>query len=82
MEDRFERLIEVMEKQMSSGKYNEVSFYMACKALKGCRHEFQKMAEKYSEREEHLIKSRDMFLKRSQELQWMFNKMVADKNDR
>ncbi len=82
MENKLERLIETMDDQMRSGKYNEVSFYMACKALKGVRHELNKMADKYTEREKTLIESRDRFLKRSQELQWMLNKMVADRNER
>ncbi len=82
MENKLERLIETMDNQMRSGKYNEVSFYMACKALKGVRHELNKMADKYTEREKTLIESRDRFLKRSQELQWMLNKMVADRNER
>jgi chaperonin cofactor prefoldin len=81
-ENKLERLIETMESQMRSGKYNEVSFYMACKALKGVKHELNKMADIYTEREKTLIESRDRFLKRSQELQWMLNKMVADKNER
>ena len=82
MENKLERLIETMDNQMRSGKYNEVSFYMACKALKGVRHELNKMADTYTEREKTLIESRDRFLKRSQELQWMLNKMVADRNER
>lgn len=82
MENKLERLIETMDNQMRSGKYNEVSFYMACKALRGVRHELNKMADKYTEREKTLIESRDRFLKRSQELQWMLNKMVADRNER
>ncbi len=81
-ENKLERLIETMENQMRSGKYNEISFYMACKALKGVRYELNKMADTYTEREKTLIESRDRFLKRSQELQWMLNKMVADRNER
>jgi len=81
-ENKLETLIETMESQMRSGKYNEISFYMACKALKGVKHELNKMADTYTEREKTLIESRDKFLKRSQELQWMLNKMAADKNER
>ena len=81
-ENKLETLIETMESQMRSGKYNEISFYMACKALKGFKHELNKMAEKYTEREKTLIESRDKCLKKSQELQWMLNKMAADKNER
>ena len=91
--EKLEELIETMENQMRSGKYNEISFYMACKALRGVRDELnhksdyysqrlKRMSDFYAKRERTLIESRDRFLKRSQELQWMFNKMMADKNER
>lgn len=86
-------LIEIMESQMISGKYNEISFFMAFKALKGVKEELDNKADDYSQRltrmsdfyakrEKTLVESRDRFLKRSQELQWMLNKMVASNNER
>ena len=92
-ENKLRALIETMENQMRSGKYNEISFFMACRALKGVQEELDNKSENYSQsltrmsnfyakREQTLIESRDRFLKRSQELQWMLNKMVADRNER